>query len=146
MAITLATGSGLLTTVPTQTPLMPTVGAFRLRQSTPTEAVYVNTSGAMDQPNTVRHAVQTIADVFKNTNVLPDSGQRISGLSILSQVTETWKVSDDANTAFSPYYLPVSAHFVLKVPDDALVTSAVLQAFARRMMGSIWANASHTFE
>lgn len=144
MAIALVTGTGLTTSVPTQTPLMPAAGTFRLRSTSPTESVFVNTSGALDQPNQVRHAVQSVADVFKNTGVVPDSGQRITGMSILSQVTEVWKVEDAANTAFDPYYLPVSAHFVLKIPDDALITSSVLEAFTRRMLGTIWGNAAHT--
>jgi len=123
---------------------MPAVGSYRLLRQSPTEALYTNVASTLDQPNTVRHGVSTIADVFKNTGVIPDSGQRVQGLSILSQVVETWKVYDNADNAVDPYYLPVSAHFVLKFPVDALITSTILANFILRMQGSIWAGASDT--
>lgn len=144
MAVTLATGTGSATAVPAQTPLMPTLASFRLQSQTAQETVYVNSVGALDQPNKVRHAVAEVADVFKNTGVAPDTGQATQGLSILTQVTETWKVDDPANTSFASYYLPVSAHMVMKVPNDALITSTVLAAFYLRAVGSIWGAADDT--
>lgn len=139
MAIALSTGSGSTTNVTAaQTLLMPTVGSFKLLSNSPNEAVYVNVAGALDQPNKVRHAVQTVPDMFKGLDIEPDAGQRTDGLSILSQIIETWKVEDAANTAFNPYYLPVSAHMVIKLPIDALITSNVLGSLFLRLAGSIW--------
>lgn len=145
MAIALSTGTGQSTNVTAaQTLLMPAVGNYRLLSQKPDEAVFVYASGALDQPNKLRHAVQKVSNAFANTGVAPDSGQRTEGLSLLSQVIETWKVEDAANTAFNPYYLPVSGHMVLKFPQDALITSTVLEAFMRRVFGSIFASAAAT--
>lgn len=145
MAIALATGSGSTTNVTAaQTLLMPTVGSFKLLANSPNEAVYVNVAGALDQPNKVRHAVSVIPDVFKGLDIEPDAGQRTDGLSILSQITELWKVDDAANSSFNPYYLPVSAHMVIKVPVDALITSQVLGNLFLRLAGSVWGAAGQS--
>jgi len=123
---------------------MPAVGAYRLLSQKPDEAIYTYASSALDQPNKIRHAIQRVGNIFANSGVVPDSGQRVNGLSILSQVMETWKVEDAANTAFNPYYLPVTGHVVMKFPVDTLITSAVLEAFMRRIFGSVFASAAAT--
>lgn len=144
MAVALTTGSSQNVNVPTQTPVMPATDAYCLVAAQPTEAMYANGAGALDQPNKIRIAIQDIPDIFKNSGVTPDSGQRTSGVSILAQVIETWKVDDAANTSFDSYYLPASAHLVLKLPKDAMVTSSVAAAFVLRMLGALWGASADT--
>lgn len=144
MAVALTTGTGQATNVPTQTPVMPDDGDYRLKTNGPNESLYVNTAGTLDQPNAVRHSVQEVADVFKSSGVKPDSGQGTEGLSLLTQVTETWKVADAADATVDPYYLPASAHLVVKVPKDVMVTPTIVAGLILRLFGALWADSTDT--
>lgn len=141
MALSLATGSAQLTAGATLTPLyVPT--AYVVQNDMPGETRYANTSAPLDQPNGFRLAITNIADVFKGVpNLSPVAGQNRGGLSMLAQLTETWKV-DDAADSLAPYYLPFSAHLVIKAPADALVTSAVVFDGVRRLLGTLIRNST----
>jgi len=143
MALSLATGSAQSSNCSTQTPLYPATGSYAFAKDDPGEAIMSNTAGALDQPNTVRYAVSNVADVFKNASLSPSAGQRVDGLSILVQVNEVWKI-DDAADSLAPIYFPASAHMVLKVPNDALVTSSVLSSLVLRLVGAPFRNGTDT--
>lgn len=137
MAIAMATGTGqAIASTVDFVPTQPTLASYAYSKDEPGEAVYSNIAGALDQPNTIRYAVASIADVFKNSPVAPITDQPVDGLSILVQVNEVWKVADSANTSFVPYYLPVSAHMVLKVPTDEYVTAAAVVSLVARLAGA----------
>lgn len=136
MAITLATGTAQALAMPTHTPLAPNVGSFSYSKDDPGESILTNIATALDQPNTIRYSVSSVADVFKNAPIAPLGDQRRDGSSLLVQLQEAWKVYDGADTSVQPYYLPVSAHFVLKIPTDALITGAVVQDLLLRLLGA----------
>lgn len=137
MAIALGTGTAQTTNVTAaQTLLMPVVASHRYMIDDSGNAVRANVVGALDQPNTIKYGVSRIADVFRGASVEAADGQRKDGNSILVQVNEVWKVADAADSTVVPYYLPASAHMVLKIPVDANITSAVVAAFILRLMGA----------
>lgn len=142
MAITLATGTAQALATPTHQPLAPNVGSFKYSKDDPGESILMNVAGALDQPNSIRYGVTRIADVFKGSPAAPVAGQRVDGNSFLVQLAETWKVYDGADTSVQPYYLPVSAHMVLKLPVDALVTGALVETLLLRLLGAIQRNAT----
>lgn len=136
MALALTTGTAQITTGASLTPLILPTASYLVSKDAVGEAVLTNTAGSLDQPNRARFSCQTIADIFKNqTDCKPVTGQQVAGLSMLMQLTETWKV-DDAGDTLAPIYYPASAHIVLKVPQDALVTSTVIMDFVRRLIGA----------
>jgi hypothetical protein len=132
LSLTIGTGQTSESTLD-RTPAYPAVGDWIHSKDDPGESILVYAAGDLTQPNSIRHAVSSVADVFKGTGVAPIAGQRTEGLSILTQVIETWKVSGDGIT---PYYLPVSAHYVLKIPVDGLVTGTVAAALLDRLIGA----------
>jgi len=135
MAITLTTGTGQTANCPTPTPLYPAAGSWSYSKDDPGEAIYTNINATLDQPNSIRFAASPIANMFANSPLSASAGQRVDGLSLLAQVNEVWKF-DDAADSLAPYYFPVSAHLVLKLPSDALVTSTVAAALLLRLVGS----------
>lgn len=145
MALSLVTGSAQTANCATTVPLYPATVSFAFAKDDPGEAVYQNVDAALDQPNSIRYAVTTVSNLFKGTPLTPTSGQRVDGLSMLVQVMETWKI-DDAADALAPYYFPVSAHMVLKVPNDALVTSAVVGPLVRRLLGAVYRNGTDSID
>lgn len=139
MALAIGYGTGQTGSAATAvTPKVLNVLNWRYLSEEPGESVYVNTAGALDQPNSIRHGYSVVRDVFKNSPVDPIEGQRVDGISILCQVNEVWKVYDDASTSVTPLLLPASAHFVLKLPINALVTSTSAVGILNRLMGSFY--------
>jgi len=135
MAITVDTGSGQTASGSSLVPLAPIAGGYGYTVDDPGQSVLKNVVNALDQPNTLRFSVSAVNDVFKGSDAAPIAGQRVDGLSVLAQVTETWKVTDSVTGVV--YYLPISAHMVIKVPVDANITGAALQALVARLAGSI---------
>lgn len=146
MAITLATGTGQALSVPTLTPKAPSLATYAYSKDVPGEAIYTNVVGALDQPNSLRHGVTSVADVFRNTPVTANADQRRDGLSLLTQVNEVWKVYDNADNSVLPYYLPVSAHVVLKLPTDANITAAIVRDLMLRLIGSPCRNGTDAYD
>lgn len=135
MSITVETGTGQTSSGTALTPLAPAPGSYGFTVDDPGQAVMKNVVNGLDQPNTIRYSLATVADVFKGSDVSAAAGQRADGLSILAQITESWKVTDSVTG--EAYYLPVSAHMVLKVPVDANVTGALLAALVARLAGAL---------
>lgn len=135
MAITVETGTGQTSSGTALTPLAPAPGGYGFTVDDPGQSVAKNVINALDQPNTLRVSVSNVADVFKGSDAAAVAGQRTDGLSALVQITETWKVTDTVTGAV--YYLPISAHFVLKVPIDANITGAALEALVARLVGAV---------
>lgn len=142
MALALSTGTAQVTTGAALTPLFRPTSYFCSRD-VPGEAIFTNKSATLNQPNTIRFAVQTIADMFKGTEVPVGASQVRSGLSMLAQVNEVWKV-DDAADALASIYYPASAHIVIRVPNEELVTSTVVADLVRRLLGAVLLDADDT--
>lgn len=139
MAITLATGSAQGSNCASQVPLYPTTGSYVVSKDEPGEAILTNVAGALDQPNSIRFGVSAISDIFRNTPLSPAPGQSVAGVSMLAQVNEVWKL-DDAADSLSPLYVPASAHLVVKVASDALVTPTVVANLMLRLFGAPFRN------
>lgn len=143
MALALSTGTAQSTTGASLTPLFRPASYVASREA-PGETVYANTNAAIDQPNNIRLAVSTVADLFKGTNIpYRADAQLPSGLSMLAQVTETWKI-DDAADALASIYFPASAHIVIRVPSHELVTSTEVANLVRRLLGVVLLDADDT--
>lgn len=143
MALTLATGSQQTTAAAAVTPFyLPS--NYVISKDVAGEVVYSNVSAPLDQPNNVRFASSIVQDIFKNTGITPSAGQRTDGVSIMTQVQETWKV-DDAADSMAAYFAPATCHMVMKVPKDALVTAGVLEAFMLRMIGCMFRDSNDTY-
>jgi hypothetical protein len=122
---------------------MPAVGSLGQTSDVPGEAVYRNVTGTLDQPNTLRFGYSVIKDIYQNSPIDAAAGQRRDGISLLTQLNEVWVVDDAADSA-AALYLPASAHMIVKLPIDALVTSGVVGAFIRRLHGAYFTAADST--
>lgn len=146
MAITLDTGDSQANAAVAAAPLHLDADAFKLLKDDPGECQLANVAGTLDQPNTIRYSVQPIADIFNAAPIDPDADQRRDGHSYLIQVNETWKKYDAADTSVTPVYFPASAHMVLKLPVDALVTADVAKLLVRRLLGALTMSATDSIE
>jgi len=140
MSTSLATGTGQTLSVTTLTPVAPAVGLWTPQVLEAGNTVIKNTNGALDQPNTIRYSISPVADMFKNADCRAMPDQRTDGINLLVQVNEVWKVTESLTGEY--YYLPVSAHCVLKLPADVAVTATQVAALATRLAGATYRGAS----
>lgn len=147
MALSLATGSAQDNNCANLVPLYPDlVTDYRWEKEEPGEAILRAVVGSVDQPNRIRYAVSSVPNLFTGQSVVsPASGQPTLGLSILTQVQEVWKIDDSADM-LAPIYYPASCHFVIRVPNHSLVTSAVVAGLMRRTIGAPFRNGTDALD
>lgn len=138
MALSLVTGTGQSQNATTVTPLSRAATGWTWESIQPGESRMKYVAGDLVQPNYIRFGSTEIPDIFKNTPYTPLEGQRRDGRSVLIGVQELWKVYDSADAQVVPYFLPITAHMVLKFGLDALVTPTVLVALIQRLVGAAW--------
>jgi len=118
-------------------PRHPVAGSWRYTAEQPGEAILGCVDDSRDMPTSIRYGITPITDIFKGTSLSPVQDQVKTGTSVLVQVTQSWKVTDGAVNDPALYYLPVSAHLVLRLPTDALVTEARVALLLGELIGSM---------
>lgn len=144
MALALTTGSFQTVSGPTRVPLTPAAASIGYSVDEPGKVVLTNVSASLLQPNSIRMEVTDVANIFTRSQATPLPGQRVDGVSILVEVNEVWCVADAGNTAVAPYYMPVKAHMVLRLPNDALVDSDAVASLVQRLEGAFQRSAAQT--
>jgi len=129
---------------PTRVPYTPAAASIGYSTDEPGKAVLTNIAGDLLQPNSIRLEISAITDIFAKTVVNPLTSQRKDGQSILVEVNEVWKVHDASDTSVAPYFLPVKAHMVLRLPNDTFVDSAAVAALIQRLEGAAQRSAAQT--
>lgn len=111
---------------------------FRVREDEPNEAIITNLTSPIDQPERFRTAHSDVADVYRNTGIDPTmyyASRR--GTQILAQLTDVYKVTDSADASYEAL-LPVSAHLVLKVPNNDLITDTLAITVLERLLACLY--------
>lgn len=111
---------------------------WAVKKDAGSELVLANKVATYGYPNNIRIAVSDVADVYKGTSIdkslyLPNR----AGVSILSQATQVWTLTDSADTSYLAA-LPISAHLVLKLPQSEFITAGdVLSTVIGQLAGSL---------
>ena len=101
------------------------------------ESKITNITAANDRPEQIRIAYSEVKDVYVNSGI--DSGYFAPsrrGFSLVSQITEVARVTESVDG--SVYDLPLSAHIVIKAPNDALITAAIIETMLKRLLSSLY--------
>lgn len=121
--------------------LLPTLNYaedFRVRQDEADEAIVTNITCPIEAPEKIRWAHNDIKDVYKNAGIDPTLYyQSRRGTQILCQLTDVWNVIDDE----VPEYLaalPVSAHMVIKIPNNELIDEQIVLATISRLIATLY--------
>lgn len=126
------------TTVELQLPQLNYKSDFRVTKDDPSEAIIANLTSPLDQPERLRFAHNNVADVYRNTGIDPTlywPSRR--GTQILCQLTDVYSVTD----AEAPSYmalLPLSAHLVIKVPNNDLISPQIVENLFERMLAGLY--------
>lgn len=110
---------------------------FVKRETSPNSASLVNVTSPLDRQETVRFAWSKVDNVYKGSGIDSSAfSQNRSGVSILAQLNTILSMTDD--TTKRRIDLPLSGHFVFKIPNNEAITADVLQKFAARLVALLY--------
>lgn len=110
---------------------------FSVKTETANELVLTNVTSPLDQPETLRMAIQNINNIYSGTGIDP-SVMSVSkrGVSLVVQLNDILRVSqsDAENTCCGESVMdfPISAHIVLKVPIVQYVDAETVLTVLKR--------------
>lgn len=106
--------------------------------------ILTNTTTPLDQKETVRFQIQKVNNIYSGAGIDPAySSQNKKGLSLLVQVNDVLRVTSDTVPDFQ-LDLPLSAHMVIRVPENQYVTASKVQQLAMRVVGLLYATDDNT--
>lgn len=117
---------------------------FRVREDEPSEAIVTNLTSPIDAPERIRWAHSEVKDVYKGAGIDPTlyyPSRR--GTQILCQLTDVLTVTDDASPDYQAA-LPVSAHLVVKVPNNELITEEIVLSLLQRLVAGLYETTGST--
>lgn len=118
--------------------LVNTGADFKVKVIKPDEVIITNLSSPILFPEKIRYSLSDVNDVYKGTGIDPGFfAPSRKGLSLLAQVTETWTVTDTTDATYQ-VALPVSAHLVLKVPNNEAVTPERIEQLIGRLISTLY--------
>lgn len=110
---------------------------FAVTKSASGESIITNVTASNDTPEKFRTAYSEVADIYKGSGIeAANKAPSSKGFSIVSQITNIGRVTESVTG--ETYDLPISAHLVIKAPNDALVTAAVILNVLERLMSNLY--------
>lgn len=107
---------------------------FVVTEDSANKIVAANKTSPVDQLETFRVQSAKIADVYKGTPISPSAfAPSREGISIVAQVNDVLRVTESTDPSYQ-VDLPISAHVVVKVPLNALVTADHVQSVIGRAL------------
>lgn len=111
---------------------------FALQSDEPGDCVVVNTTGFTDHPETVRFAINDVANAYTGTGVDPaNMAPNKQGFSLLVQTNDLLRVTDSENPTYQKD-LPVSCHIVVKSVRDSDLTPDAVEFAIKRMIAALY--------
>lgn len=111
---------------------------FSVKSEQPGEVVLTNLTCPTDRPERFRFAISEVADIYRGSAIdvnLYTPTRR--GVSVVAALTEVLNISDDVVATYQAA-IPVSAHIVLKLPNNALITGTEVKALVGRLCDSLF--------
>lgn len=111
---------------------------FVVKESAADVCVLTNITSPIGLAEKIKYTFREVTDVYAGTSIdrsLWSPSKR--GVTAYSQLTEAWSVNPSANETFQPYVVPVSGSITLKIPQNAAITSEMLENFLKRLIATL---------
>jgi len=110
---------------------------FAEKERTSGESKITNITAANDRPENIRIAYSEVKNIYANSGIeAVNQAPSTKGFSLVSQITEVGRVTESVTGA--TYDLPISAHIVIKAPNDSLITASVIETVLKRLLSSLY--------
>lgn len=117
---------------------------WRVKTDSPGEVIISNLTSPVDRPERIRVSQSDVSNIYTGTDIDPSVyAPSRRGTSVLCQITETFSVTDTVDADYR-IDLPVSAHLVIKVPNNENLTAAMVQTTIGRLISGIYDTGSET--
>lgn len=111
---------------------------WKVKVDDASQLIATNLTSPLSAPETFRFGCQEVADVYKGARVdVSYASPTKRGVSVLSQLNEIWTVTDSADPTYR-VDLPISAHIVIKVPNNENITPAMVQTLLGRVCSGFY--------
>lgn len=111
---------------------------FKVKSDEPGEAIVTNLKSPLVYPERFRFSVSDVGNVYAGSSIEPSLyAPTKRGTSLLVQLTEIWKVTDSVDSSLE-MALPVSAHLVIKVPNNDLVSPVLVEELVGRLISGLY--------
>lgn len=111
---------------------------FRVQDHSKGTAELTNLTSPIDRPERVRWAETNVPNIYKGTDIDPSVfAPSTRGFSLLSQITETFSVTDDTDPMFR-VDLPISAHLVIKAPASEFISAEDILLVVGRLISTLY--------
>lgn len=130
-----------------KTPTLTVVGLnfgsdFRIDSDIKGQTDLVNLTSPLGCEETWRFASKSVKDIYVNTKAPREMRYPSSrGVNILCQVNDIWTATDSDHPE-ATIALPVSAHLVIKVPANPLITADDVKSLVGRVIGGLFETGS----
>lgn len=111
---------------------------FAIAEDEAGRTVITNITSPIDQPETIRYQYQNVANIYANSGIDPSlMSQNKTGFSVVVQVNDTLRVSDDSEGSIRTLDLPCTAHLVFKFPKSQYIGSTEIETVIARTIGAL---------
>lgn len=102
------------------------------------KCVLTNLTSPYDQPESMRFELADIKNIYNGTSIDPSvyAASR-AGISLVCQVNDILRVTDTENSTFQ-VDLPISVHFVIKMPKSQYITASDIEKVVARCVASMY--------
>lgn len=116
---------------------------FSVKSETPTEVVLTNTTSPLDQPETLRFAIQNISNIYSGTGIDPAMASVTKrGVSLVVQLNDILRITPDADAAdcccTAVTDLPISTHIVIRTPLNSNISADTILSVVERNIAALF--------
>lgn len=111
---------------------------FTVKSMTPEDVVITNLTSPVPYPEKFQFGSSEVSDVYKGAGIDPSLyAPSRRGVSLFAKNTSIWTVVDSVDTTYQ-VALPVSCHVVIRVPNNELITPAMVDALLGRTISAFY--------
>lgn len=111
---------------------------FAKKEDSEKRCVITNLTAPYDQPETIRFEIADIKNIYNGTMIDPSVyATSKAGISLVCQVNDILRVTDSADSTYQ-VDLPISAHFVIKMPKSQYITASDIEKVVARCVASLY--------
>lgn len=111
---------------------------FAKTEDSENKCIITNLTSPYDQPESIRFEVADVKNIYNGTNIDPSVyATSKAGISLVCQVNDILRVTDSADSTYQ-VDLPISAHFVIKMPKSQYITAGDIEKVVARCVASMY--------
>lgn len=111
---------------------------FAKTEDSENKCILTNLTSPYDQPESMRFELADIKNIYNGTSIDPSVyAPSRAGISLLCQVNDILRVTDSEDSTYQ-VDLPISVHFVVKMPKSQYITAHDIESVVARCVSSMY--------